>query len=54
MNILDPRFKYIPAAKTDIAKTFARIKREMAAQQRAEEQERLDKISRTVTPFRSR
>lgn len=28
MNILDPAFKYVPAAQTDIRKTFARIKRE--------------------------
>lgn len=29
-RLLDPRFKYIPAAETNIAKTFARIKREQA------------------------
>lgn len=28
-SILDPQFKYIPAAKTDIRKTFARIRKEM-------------------------
>lgn len=28
MNILDKRFKYVPAAATDIRKTFARIERE--------------------------
>jgi hypothetical protein len=28
MNILNPKFKYTPAAATDIRKTFARIKRE--------------------------
>lgn len=28
MNILDPRFKYTPAANTDLRKTFARIRRE--------------------------
>lgn len=32
MNILDPRFKYTSAAKTDIRKTFARIRRELEAQ----------------------
>lgn len=31
-SILDPSFKYIPAADTDLKKTFARIKREQAAQ----------------------
>ena len=29
MNILDKRFKYTPSNKTDIAKTFARIRKEM-------------------------
>lgn len=28
-NIFDPDFKYIPSTKTDISKTFARIKREL-------------------------
>lgn len=32
-RILDRNFKYVPAAKTDVAKTFARIR----AQQKAEE-----------------
>jgi hypothetical protein len=27
-NILNPAWKYVPAAQTDIRKTFARIKRE--------------------------
>jgi len=27
-SILDPTFKYVPAAETDIRKTFARIRRE--------------------------
>ena len=27
-SILDPKFKYIPAAATDLAKTFARIRAE--------------------------
>lgn len=28
-NILDPKFKYVPAAATDVAKTFERVRREM-------------------------
>lgn len=28
LNILDANFKYTPAAKTNISKTFARIRRE--------------------------
>lgn len=30
MNILDKGFKYIPSNKTNISKTFARIRRELA------------------------
>jgi hypothetical protein len=29
-GLLDPKFKYVPARNTDIAKTFARIRREQA------------------------
>ena len=29
LNILDPSFKYTPSSKTDISRTFARIKREI-------------------------
>lgn len=36
MNILDPRFKYIPAARTNVAATFARIRKEMKAKEEAE------------------
>lgn len=28
-SIFDPNFKYTPSSKTDISKTFARIKREL-------------------------
>lgn len=30
-SILNPTFKYVPAAATDIRKTFARLKREQKA-----------------------
>jgi hypothetical protein len=36
-SLLDPKFKYTPAAATDIRKTFARARREMAEQQKAAE-----------------
>lgn len=29
-SILDPSFHYIPSAQTDLRKTFARIRRELA------------------------
>lgn len=28
-SILDPTFRYVPSASTDVRKTFARIRREM-------------------------
>lgn len=28
-NILDPNFKYTPSSKTDITKTFAKIRKEL-------------------------
>lgn len=31
-NILDRNWKYVPASRTDIRRTFARIKRELAKQ----------------------
>jgi hypothetical protein len=30
-SLLDPAFKYVPAAETDIRRTFARIRREQKA-----------------------
>ncbi len=33
-SILDPSFKYVPSAETDIRKTFARVRREARAQER--------------------
>jgi hypothetical protein len=35
-SILDPSFNYTPAASTDLRKTFARVRREMRKQARAE------------------
>lgn len=31
-SILDPRFRYVPSAKTDVAATVRRIRRELEAQ----------------------
>jgi hypothetical protein len=35
-RIYDPAFKYVPSVKTDIRKTFARIRREQAEAQERE------------------
>ena len=35
-HVYDPNFKYTPSGKTDIRKTFARIKREQAAKEAAD------------------
>lgn len=37
MGILDKDFKYIPAAQTDIAKTFKRIRKEMEDAKKVED-----------------
>jgi hypothetical protein len=39
-SILDPSFRYVSAARTDIRRTFARIRREQAAEAKAREAER--------------
>ena len=36
LSILDSSFKYTPSAKTDISKTFARIRRELKNQESKE------------------
>lgn len=30
-SILDPSFRYVPSMRTDLRKTFARVRREQAA-----------------------
>lgn len=37
-SILDPKFKYVSAAKTDIRKTFARVRREMKEKEMKEKE----------------
>lgn len=50
-SILDPRFKYVPAAKTNIRATFARIRRE--TKQKEDEAAERDRLAgqnvRTMT-----
>lgn len=36
MNILDKRFKYVTAAKTDVSKTFARERARLKAKEQRE------------------
>ena len=36
-SILDPAFRYVPSGSTDLKKTFARVRREQAAAQKADE-----------------
>ena len=47
-SILNKEFRYVPAAATDIRKTFARIKRE----QREAEARRVNPSQPTVRPLR--
>lgn len=42
MNILDKRFKYVPAARTDIRKTFAKHR----AEQKRLSEERAAKVTK--------
>lgn len=44
-SILDPRFRYTSAANTDLRRTFARIRRELAKAAEAEK-------AKPVTPIR--
>lgn len=50
-RIYEPSFKYVPAASTSVAKTFARIRRELAA--KAEQDKRMERIS-SVTQINRR
>lgn len=42
MSILDPKFRYVPAASTDIRKTFAKARRVIAEQQKREADNRAE------------
>lgn len=48
-SLLDPTFRYVPSSKTDIRKTFARIRRERRI---AELQERSEKVHHLPTTQR--
>jgi hypothetical protein len=46
-SILDPNFKYVPAARTDIRKTFARVRRERRIAQLSEQAEKVHHLPTT-------
>ena len=48
-SLLDPTFRYVPSSQTDIRKTFARIRREARAEERARD---VDLRGLKVTPIR--
>jgi hypothetical protein len=45
-NILDPKFKYVPAARTSVAETFKRVRKQMAEDAKRLEAEKLERISK--------
>jgi YesN/AraC family two-component response regulator len=45
-HILDSAFAYTPADKTDIRKTFERIRQQIDEQKRREAEKRLDQVIR--------
>lgn len=47
MNILDRRFKYVPAAKTDVRKTFARVRAEQKAKAEQEARNKEEAAQKT-------
>jgi hypothetical protein len=51
-SILDPTFRYTPSVQTDVRKTFARIRRELRAQNAKQETE--GEIKATVLSLQRR
>ncbi len=51
-SILNPEFRYVPSGSTDIRKTFARVRRELAAQAEIDRAEAAAKVApiRKVKP----
>lgn len=45
-SILDPTFKYVPAAATDVKATWERVKKEQEEKARQEAEQRLEKVIR--------
>ncbi len=44
-GLMDPKFKYVPAAETNVAKTFARIRKQLKEKAEREAQEAAAKKS---------
>lgn len=44
-------FKYTPAASTDLAKTFAKIRKKMEEQRKAEEKKQIEEANSNVFKF---
>lgn len=49
MNILDRRFKYTPAAQTDVSKTFKRIRAEQKAKAEQDARNAAEAAAKTTT-----
>jgi hypothetical protein len=48
ISILSPDFRYVPAVRTDVARTFARIRREQRGQAK---QQRLTETANAIIPI---
>ncbi len=49
MNILDKRFKYVPAAQTDISKLFKRVRAEQKAKAERDARNEAEAADKTTT-----
>lgn len=49
MNILDKRFKYVPAARTNLFATFRRIRAEQKAKAAEAERNAIEAAAKTVS-----